>query len=142
MSTPTNNPYETPAAPSSVVPARDQLEKVRSVAKAQRLVNIAILLYLLLVFASFATPPLDPNSMLPLFLLLVILSMLGFIIFAVARMGYSMHGVGHAILYSVAMLIPCLGIILLLILNSRVTNFLTRNGVKVGIMGADPKTIP
>ena len=52
------------------------------------------------------------------------------------------HGVGNAIIYCIAMLIPCIGLILLVFLNSRATNYLKRHGVKVGLMGADLSTLP
>ena len=142
---PPNNPYEAPTAATNVTPAHVRIAKVRSVAMAQRMVNIAILAYLLLIAVNIASQNVardDPNSILPVIALAIILGLFGFIIFAVARMGYVMHGVVHAIIYAVAMMVPCLGLILLLILNSRVTDYLSRNGVKVGLMGADKTTIP
>ena len=145
MSTPPQNPYQSTPVAQGRVPAREHVEKVRSVASAQRLLNVAILFYLLLVVGNVGTQMAvanNPDSMLPLILLPIVLAVLGFMIFAVARMGYAMHGVGHAIFYAVMMLIPCLGFILLIILNSRVTSFLTRNGVKVGLMGAKKETVP
>ncbi len=145
MSLPPENPYRPAPANQSRVSAQEHLEKVRSVAKAQRMLNIAILMYLMLVVVNIATQFVaanDPDTIVPLLVLPIVLVVVGFIIFAVARMGYAMHGIGHAILYSFAMLIPCLGLILLIILNSRVTDFLTRNGVKVGLMGAEKSTIP
>ena len=145
MSTPPQNPYQSTPVTQGKLPAQVHVEKVRSVASAQRLLNFAILSYLLLIAGNVGTRIAvanNPNSILPLLFLPFALAVIGFVIFAVARMGYAMHGVWHAVIYGIMMLVPCLGLILLIILNSRVTNFLTRNGVKVGLMGAKMETVP
>ena len=150
MSIPHDNPYQTPAAASvAAAPVADSphayVERIRSVAKAQQVLNVAMLPYLLTNFAIFLGPIIvrnDLSDISPLIFLPLIICVMGFVVFAVARMGYAMHGVGHAIFYSVAMIIPCLGLVFLVLLNSRVTAYLSRNGVKVGLMGADNSTIP
>jgi len=112
------------------------------------MLNLAILayllMYLLMIVGNMALVAIsnDSDSMVPLLLVTLFLGIICFVLFAVARMAYTMHGVGHAIVYTVAMLFPCLGIILLVILNARVTKFLKSKGVKVGLMGADKRTLP
>ena len=115
-------------------------------AKAQRLVNLAILFYLFLIPINIASNVISERtngeSIVPLLVLPILLAVLVFVLIAVGRLAYALHGVGNAIFYCIAMLIPCIGLILLVFLNSRATNYLKRHGVKVGLMGADLSTLP
>jgi hypothetical protein len=49
---------------------------------------------------------------------------------------------GPAFLWVVGMLIPCFNYVIVLILSQKAGNFLKASGVKVGFLGADPKTLP
>lgn len=47
-----------------------------------------------------------------------------------------------AILYAVLCLIPCISLLTLLMVNQSATRELTKGGVKVGLLGAKPNSIP
>ncbi|RMF36911.1 MAG: hypothetical protein D6753_18605 [Planctomycetota bacterium] len=150
MSESEQNPYQAPTASAAAGAQGDAPEKVRAVGKAQRLVNFAILLYLLLIpiniFANITMAASNGESIGALIMLLLVgvaaLGIVVFILVAVAMLANAMHGPVMAVLYCVAMLIPCVGLILLVVLNARATNYLKKHGVKVGLLGADPRTLP
>ena len=58
-------------------------------------------------------------------------------VFAV-RMASVLHGTGIAVLFAILLLIPCVGLIALLVLNSQATAELKKAGLRVGLLGADP----
>jgi hypothetical protein len=68
-------------------------------------------------------------------LALIILAIVGIIRLS-SGLGY---GLGARILIVLSLFIPLVGLIVLLVLNSRATNVLRSAGYKVGLMGAAPK---
>jgi len=60
---------------------------------------------------------------------------------AVFRLAKELIGTGIAILCIVLTIIPCIGLITLLVLNQKATSYLQQHGIKVGFMGVDPKRI-
>ena len=145
MTSPEQNPYQAPISSARPVDA-DSADMVTAVAKAQRLVNLAILFYLFLIPINIASNVIavqtNGESIFPLLVLPIALAVIIFVLIAVGRLAYALHGVGNTIFYCITMLIPCVGLILLVFLNSRATNYLKRHGVKVGLMGADLSTLP
>ena len=145
MTSPEQNPYQAPMNSTRPVDT-DPVDKVTAVAKAQRLVNLAILFYLFLIPINIASNVIavrtNGESIFPLLVLPIALAVIIFVLIAVGRLAYALHGVGNTIFYCITMLIPCVGLILLVFLNSRATNYLKRHGVKVGLMGADLSTLP
>ena len=59
------------------------------------------------------------------------------VVYAV-RMASALHGTGVAVLCAVLLLVPCLGLLVLLVLNSQATAQLKKAGLRVGLLGADP----
>ncbi|MBC7967314.1 MAG: hypothetical protein H7Z17_15470 [Fuerstia sp.] len=51
------------------------------------------------------------------------------------------HGTGQGILLGILCLVPCVGLLVLLIINSKATSVLKANGIKVGLLGADLSSI-
>jgi hypothetical protein len=47
-----------------------------------------------------------------------------------------LHGPGLGVLFGFLTLIPCVGLIILLIVNQQATSLLQRNKVRVGLFGA------
>ena len=145
MTSPEQNPYQAPISSATPVDV-SSTDMVAAVAKAQRLVNLAILFYLFLIPINIASNVISERtngeSIVQLLVLPILLAVLVFVLIAVGRLAYALHGVGNAIIYCIAMLIPYIGLILLVFLNSRATNYLKRHGVKVGLMGADLSTLP
>ena len=142
------NPYQAPLETINTQPEKSEDTKTTllEVARAQRLVNIGILLYLLTMLGNmFSGRFISPNSIeaefFPYLMILIVVGILAFIIYSVARLAYALHGIGNAIIYSVAMLMPCLGLVLLLFLSARATELLKRHGIKVGLMGANPSSL-
>ena len=146
MTTPDQNPFQAPTSSLSKSPEVDPVEKVTAVAKAQRLVNLALLFYICLIplniFSNVLAMQTNGESIVPLLVAPIALGVLVFVLIAVGKLAYTLHGTGNAIFYCVVMLIPCVGLILLVVLNARATNYLKQHGVKVGLMGADLSTLP
>lgn len=59
--------------------------------------------------------------------------------FAMFRLGKAVYSMVGAIGMAVVSFIPCLGLLFMLIANQTATKLLTRDGIKVGFMGADLK---
>ena len=146
MNSTEHNPFQAPSAATSAQPLGVSLEKIHSVAKAQRLVNLAILFYLLFIGFNFITNISVSNenadSPLPFLILPLALGVLIFTMIAVGKLAHALHGTGNAVIYCLAMLIPCVGLILLFFLNSRASALLKQYGVKIGFLGADLRTLP
>lgn len=142
MSTEELNPYKATAAPP--IAGEESKKHVRAVGKAQRLVNIALLFYLLFIPINIGMSRAAGNlgGAVILLVSIVLLCMFVFIVFSVVRLAHALHGTGHAILYGLAMFVPFLGFLLLLILNSRATTLMRNYGIKVGLLGAKPKDLP
>jgi hypothetical protein len=122
MNTP--NPYRPPNAPSSASPEGD----IETVAAGQKLVIYAILVYFLAVFVRMALGPLG---------LVVALGALGLALAGVVRL---CTGMGDStvtkVLCVVLMFVPLVGLVVLLVLNSRAISRLRAAGYRVGFLGA------
>lgn len=131
------NPFEAPESELRVTGILSgKREDLRSVAVYQKGILICILIYLVAVFGQFAVHP----------------SVRGFVAIGVMAIGLTAavftfllamktHGTVSGILLGILCLIPCVGLIVLLIINSKATNVLKQNGIKVGLLGADISSI-
>lgn len=131
------NPYEAPASQEPVTESTNR-EHLRNVAKAQKRVLLAVLAYLAVLAANIflqAMPEL--RMVLPIAVVCVFL----FGAVAVYRLAALFRGKVVAVLYVVGMLVPCLGLLLLLSISQQATTLLQKNGVKVGLLGADVNSI-
>lgn len=59
----------------------------------------------------------------------------------VAAMAFELYGIAQAIIYGIASLIPCIGLLILLSVNSGASTLLKENGIKVGLLGANLEQI-
>jgi hypothetical protein len=131
------NPFEPPRDTSPAVGVLSgQREDLRTIARFQKGILVCILIYLIAVIAQFALPP-----------ELRIFMAVGVMIFALAGavfvflLAIKVYGVGLGILLGVLSMAPCLGLIVLLLVNGKATNVLRQNGIKVGLMGANISSI-
>jgi hypothetical protein len=128
-----NNPYQVPDTPPVVVGVNSgSLADLRSVAQFQKGILVCILIYLVAVVAQFAIPQ-DLRPLVGLGVLVVGLVGTVFVFLLATKV----YNVGIGILLGILTLIPCLGLIVLLVVNGKATSILKRNGIKVGLLGAD-----
>ncbi len=109
--------------------SRDDL---RAVATFQKGIIVCILVYLVAVGAQFGIPPqLRPILGLGLLVLGVVSTVFVF------RLAMRIYSTGVGVLLGILTLVPCVGLIVLLIVNSKATGVLKENGIKVGLLGAN-----
>jgi len=127
-----SNPYQSPqASPSAVGVLSGSREDLRSVAKFQKGILVCILIYLA-VIGQLALPP----DIRPLIGIAVLIAGIVGAVF-VFLLAIKVYGTGLGILLGVLSLVPCVGLIVLLIVNGKATGVLKQNGIKVGLLGAN-----
>jgi hypothetical protein len=143
------NPYEAPAPrPQDLTPAVGILsgtrQDLRSVAMYQRGIMACILLY----FIAFVTQSIVFRSRgdeIPLWVgMIAALAGLGSALAGavfVFLLSIKVYGPALGIRLGILTLIPCLGLLALLRVNAKATTVLQQNGIKVGLLGANPATI-
>jgi len=128
-----------------------QLERLLKIAKAQRGVNIGILLiflcYALILFGGFITPAGTGGAsgvavaIVPLAAMVALLGVMIFQIIYVYRLAAALQS-GLPILWVLGVFfLSCIGLILLLVLSSKATKEIKAGGFKVGLLGGNPKEI-
>ncbi len=131
------NPFEAPQSDSRAIGVLSGTrEDLRSVARYQKGVIVCILIYLLAVFGQFALPP---QARMILGIGVMCVGLTGAVFAFLLAM--KTHGTGQGILLGILCLVPCVGLLVLLIINGKATNVLKQNGIKVGLLGADVKSI-
>jgi hypothetical protein len=127
------NPYEPPRTPSRVTGVRSGLrEDLRAVAQYQKGILVCILLQIAVFIARFLVPA---N--------IVIFVLGAALVVGVAQavfvfmLSIKVYNVVLGILLGILAIVPCLGLIVLLIINNKATNILRDNGHHVGLLGAD-----
>jgi hypothetical protein len=127
------NPYQSPSAALQVVGVKSGTrEDLKAVAKYQKGILICILIYLIAVICQFAIPA-ELRPIIGLGVLVV--GVVGTVfVFLPAIKVYS-TGVG--VLLGILTLVPCIGLIVLLVVNGKATGILKQNGISVGLLGAD-----
>lgn len=127
------NPFEAPVSNSRVVGvvsgSREDLVKV---AKYQKGILVCILVYIVAVAGQFALPP----QLRPLLGLGVLAVGLIAAVFTIL-LAMKTHGTLLGIILGLLCIVPILGLLILLVVNQKATNVLQRNGIKVGLLGAD-----
>jgi hypothetical protein len=136
-----NNPY----APTTFVDAPTEGEdrqRLRNIASAQRHVNLAVLLYLCLIPCNVLLSIVGNGSLLAGVLFAI--AAIGIVIYgavSVFRLAALFRGNAVAVIYVLGLLVPLLGLILLITISQKATKILTANGIKVGLLGANPKSV-
>jgi hypothetical protein len=130
------NPYAPPTAPVDGPTLDADRAKLRDIARHQRTINLMILAQFLLYLAAAATREVDGSAFVVGLVALVILALS---LLATFRLAGTLYTTPMAILYGILMFAPCIGLIVLLLLNQEATRRLRNAGFKVGLLGADPK---
>lgn len=126
------NPYRAPLADGPVVGVLSgRREDVRSIAIYQKGILVCIVFYLCDVIGQFFVP----EQLRPFLGLGVLLIGLMGMVF-VFLLAIKIYGTGAGIVLGLLTFIPCVGLIILLIVNGRATNVLRQNGYTVGLLGA------
>jgi len=107
-------------------------KKLRAIALRQKVVILCIAGYLSAAAAQFFIP----QNLRPILLIPVVFVVLVAAVF-VFLLAIEVHGVGLGLLFGFLTLVPCIGLISLLIINQSATSILQRNGVRVGLFGAN-----
>ena len=127
------NPYQSPSSEPEVIGVLSgSREDLKSVAQYQKGILVCILIYLVAFFGQFAIPE-DFRPLLGLGVLL--LGLVGTVF--VFLLAIKVYSTGLGILLGILTLIPCIGLIVLLVVNGKATSILKQNGIKVGLLGAD-----
>ena len=132
-SDPNVNPYQSPPMESQAIGVRSgRREDLRSVALYQKGILVCILIYILLFIGRFLVPAEFQ------FLLAIGLAPLGIAatIF-VFLLAIKVYETGLGIVFGILTLVPCIGLIVLLMINAKATSILKQNGIPVGLLGAD-----
>lgn len=128
-----DNPYQSPMTDVHAIGVRSgKREDLKSVATYQKGILVCILIYIVAVIARFAVPA----AFWPILGVgILILGVAGTVfVFLLAMKVYS-PAVG--VLLGILALIPCLGLLVLLMVNGKATSILKQNGIKVGLLGAN-----
>lgn len=137
-----DNPYRAPVSEGPHVDMPQDRERLRRIAGAQRLVNVAVLLYLGIIPINVGLRMTGVvASWIGLLVLVYLFVVLVVGVIAVFRLASMFRGTVVALLYLVGMIVPLLGLLLLVSLSGRATKELRAAGINVGLLGANPKTI-
>jgi hypothetical protein len=117
---------------------RSRSSKVESVRSGQQLILLAILLN----FSIYALRFVENGSVVVIMSGLIGLAAIILSIIGMLRMtsGLGYH-IALRIVFCILMIVPLVNLITLLILNSKATATLRRNGYKVGLLGAEKRSI-
>lgn len=126
------NPFQPSNISPNLEPTGEKREYLRSVALYQKGILVCILIYLLALAGQFFIPP-EMRIFLGLGVLL--LGLVGSVF--VFLLAIRLNGPVLGIVYGVLSMIPCLGLIILLVVNGHATAILKENRIAVGLMGAD-----
>ncbi len=134
------NPYEAPSAfPPSGVPestSKFSREDLKWIATCQRGMIVLILCYFCLLLASAFLP--SELRIIPT-LMILIMGVVG--LGLVVAQSLKVYNIVSAVIFGLLVLIPCLGLLILLMVNVRATTILKSHGIKVGFFGAKVSSI-
>ncbi|MDB5336896.1 MAG: hypothetical protein JWN70_2515 [Planctomycetaceae bacterium] len=137
-----DNPYESPRSESGRSKKKvtgvlsGTREDLRSVAQYQRGILVCILINIAGFFGQIMLPPeIRPIVFVGFGLVGLVSTILVFML------ALKIYGTGAGIILGILALIPCIGLLVLLVINGKATKILQENGIKVGLLGADPSKI-
>jgi len=143
------NPYQSPraveeAAVGVLSGSRDDLRKVAKYQKGVILSLLATILSAVAVGGLRGAVADAPNLVLGILILVMALVYFGAAIAGtvfVFLLALKVYGTGAGVLFGIAALIPCVGLLALLRINAKATSVLKQNGIRVGFLGANPAEI-
>jgi hypothetical protein len=133
------NPYQAPNIPATAIGVNSgRAEDLRKVAMYQKGILYCILANFILMGANFAVRGGGNAGAMAGLLILGIYILVGFVQLAfIVLLATQVYNLGLGIVFGILSFVPCLGLILLLIVNQKATTVLQQNGIKVGLMGAN-----
>lgn len=138
------NPYQPPhpgQAPyqaQAPMPPPEERARLLRIASDQRMINIIVLAYF--AMSALSTSLQDDSGGAAFLHMVFFVIALGVIVSGVVfavRMASALHGTGVAILCAALLFVPCVGLLVLLVLNSQATRELRKAGLRVGLLGVD-----
>ena len=127
------NPYQSPSAEPQVVGVKSgSREDLRSVAKYQKGILVCILIYVIAMIGRFAVPE-EARTIIGLGVLGV--GLVGTVF--VFLLAIKVYNIWVGVLLGILALVPCIGLLVLLVVNGKATSVLKQNGIKVGLLGAN-----
>jgi hypothetical protein len=106
-------------------------QELYNVAIYQKGILWCILAYLIAVFGQFAVPP-----SVRLLVGIVFTAVAALATVFVFLLALNLYGVAMGIVLGILTLIPCIGLITLLVINQKATGLLNKRGYRVGLLGA------
>jgi hypothetical protein len=140
------NPYEAPRSPTRapVGGKKKQSKEVREVAVYQKGILICIAIYLAAVLINLVVnvgkvpvPSFVPVAVAGVALINILVGVV-FVFLLSMKLYHPVVGV----LMSVLALVPCIGLLILLLISTKATAMLQENGYTVGLLGANLNEIP
>lgn len=130
-----NNPFQ-PASETTAAPNSGGNLNLLNVARYQKGIIWCIFVQLL----CYVLPIFLPPSLIVLVYLLMVGTSIGSLTYTV-MLATQIYGTGVAILMGVLAIVPCVGLLPLLIINGKATSILRSNSIKVGLFGANISSI-
>ena len=121
--------------PNPIIEYRKSPEGVREIAQRQR----AILLCILGIFILYGLAIVGQTAFPPIVVLIIAFLILAVDLTAVVfvfLLTTKLYGIGIGLLLGFLTLVPCVGLITLLVVNGKATTILKEAGLKVGLLGA------
>jgi hypothetical protein len=133
-----SNPYQPPVNPSPVDPARHS--ELKQIAQAQKNVLYIILLRLILIpiygGVAIGLREVNPALAQPVIGLVdVVVAIVALLV--IYQLAAKVYSQALAVVFALTQCVPCLGLIVLLVVNGKATKTLQEAGIRVGLMGAD-----
>jgi hypothetical protein len=111
-------------------------ETLRGIAGNQKAIIMCILVYFCLIPVQFVIPPETRIVLAAVFVPLAITAAV--FVFLLATKVYS---TAAGVVMGILTLVPCIGLLALLIINGKATTVLKENGIRVGFLGANSSDI-
>lgn len=114
---------------------------LRQVAAQQRAINLCILAEIvILVGRVFSIQSGAWKMAMAISIVYLAVAIVGAVF--LFTLAISLYNTGVGVVLGILTLVPILGLIILLIVNHKATTVLRGHGIKVGLLGANPSTIP
>jgi hypothetical protein len=114
------------------LPARKSRAELRSIAGTQKALLVCLLFYLCGLVACAVMGKSFPAIAGLGFMFAALLASVSVFILAI-----KLYGTGLGVVLGILTLIPCIGLVMLVIVNGKATTILKQHGLKVGLLGAD-----
>jgi hypothetical protein len=132
------NPYAPPRAPDHVVGVKSgRREDLRAVAVSQKAILGCILVYFLCIAVQIVLSQYREGAQYSFYIAIIALVVVLVGMVSVVRLAIRVYSVTSGIILGIGTLIPCIGLLILLMINGKATKILKENGHRVGFLGAD-----